>query len=153
MSASKRLIAADIFALIVFGVVVGGTVEVLSGLLSGLAFGQAFLNTVYSRGLSIPVNLTIARPYGVFRDWVMNVVGATESQNELYRTVVDTGAFIAFQLPVYIVILVVTGWTAEAIINASIGAVGTMVVSARPYGLWMQYCRKRFMPVRVLATV
>ncbi len=151
MSASKRIIAADIFALIVFGIVIGGTVEVLSGLMSGLAFSQAFINMVYSRGLSIPVNLTIARPYGIFRDWVMKVTGAGNSRHELFRTVTDTTAFIMFQLPVYVVILVITGWTWDAIISASVGAVFTMIVTARPYGLWMQYCRSWFVPAGMAA--
>ncbi|MCL6269430.1 L-alanine exporter AlaE [Sansalvadorimonas sp. 2012CJ34-2] len=151
MSASKRIIAADIFALIMFGIFIGGTVEVLSGLLSGLAFQQAFLNMVYSRGLSIPVNLTIARPYGIFRDWVMKITGAENSTNEVFRTVTDTAAFILFQLPVYVVILVITGWAWDAIVSASVGAVFTMIATARPYGLWMQFCRNRFVPASMMA--
>ena len=60
----KRETIADTFALISFGLVVGMSVELF---VAGLSIEQS----LHSRLLSIPVNLLIARPYGIYRDWIM----------------------------------------------------------------------------------
>ncbi|WP_281645952.1 L-alanine exporter AlaE [Parendozoicomonas sp. Alg238-R29] len=137
MSASKRIIAADIFSLILFGFVVGGSVELLMGL--------TIPQSLQSRLLSIPVNLVIARPYGVFRDWVLDK-GNAEKAGQFHRTLLDILAFIVFQMPVYMAILATTGADIETILASAVGQIGAMVFMARPYGLWMQFCRNRFVP-------
>lgn len=57
-----RSAAADIFALVVYSFIVGMAIEVF---LSGMSFSQS----LSSRLLSIPVNILIAWPYGIYRDW------------------------------------------------------------------------------------
>ena len=57
-----RSAAADIFALVVYSFIVGMLIEVF---ISGMSFNQS----LSSRLLSIPVNILIAWPYGVYRDW------------------------------------------------------------------------------------
>ena len=56
----KRETLADTFALISFGLVIGMLVEIL---VAGLTIEQS----LQSRLMSIPVNMLIARPYGIYR--------------------------------------------------------------------------------------
>ncbi len=59
-----RHAAADTFAMVVFCFVTGMIIEIF---VSGMTFQQSLA----SRTLSIPVNIAIAWPYGVFRDYVL----------------------------------------------------------------------------------
>ena len=70
----KRETLADTFALITFGLVVGMAVEIL---VAGLTIDQS----LQSRLLSVPVNMIIARPYGVYRDWMMGYSRFISIQN------------------------------------------------------------------------
>lgn len=56
-----RSAAADTFALVVYCFVIGMAIEIL---ISGMTFQQS----LSSRLVSIPVNILIAWPYGVYRD-------------------------------------------------------------------------------------
>ncbi|OED42918.1 hypothetical protein ACH42_11350 [Endozoicomonas sp. (ex Bugula neritina AB1)] len=132
----KREAIADTFALITFGLVVGMFVELF---VAGLTLEQS----IQSRLMSIPVNLLIARPYGIYRDWVIdwNVPG---KKNFLGSTLLDIIAFISFQIPVYAVLVGTTGAGIDQVMTACIGQIGAMVVMGRPFGLWMQMCRHWF---------
>ena len=132
----KREALADIFALITFGLVVGMFVEVF---IAGLTLDQS----VQSRLMSIPVNLLIARPYGIYRDWIMNW-NIPGRQGFVGSTFLDILAYISFQIPVYAVLVFVTGAGIEQVITACVGQIGAMVVMGRPFGLWMQVCRHWF---------
>ena len=136
MSHNRRIFVADTFALIVFGFIFGGAIE----LLTGLTLAQA----LQSRLLSIPVNMVVARPYGIFRDWIMKVGGA-EQGGAIRKIALDMTAFCLFQMPVYMSILATTGATLETILAASAGQIGGVLMIARPYGLWMQFCRKQML--------
>ena len=54
--------------------------------------------------------------------------------------------FFLFQIPVYMMALFAAGVPFEAILVAAAGQVVGMTVTARPYGLWLQFCRARFVP-------
>lgn len=132
----KREAVADTFALITFGLVVGMFVELF---VAGLTLDQS----LQSRLMSIPVNLLIARPYGIYRDWVIdwNMPG---KNNLLGSALLDVVAFVSFQIPVYAVLVGTTGAGIDQVITACVGQVGAMVVMGRPFGLWMQICRQWF---------
>ena len=137
----KRESIADIFALISFGLVVGMSVEIL---VAGLSLDQS----MQSRLLSIPVNMLIARPYGMFRDWLM-VVGGAEKGGFIRATLLDIAAFISFQIPVYALLVASTGASVDQVMAACMGQIGALVLMARPYGIWMQVCRNWFVGGRL----
>ena len=132
----NRKALADTFALITFGLVMGGSIELL---IAGLTFDQM----VQSRLVSIPINSLIARPYGIYRDWVMgwNVRGKKSAS---WAALLDVVAYLSFQIPVYAALLATTGAGVEQVLAACIGQMGVMVVMGRPFGLWMQVCRHWF---------
>ncbi|CAM3626486.1 L-alanine exporter AlaE [Parendozoicomonas haliclonae] len=142
MSASRRLIVADMFSLVIFSFFVNGSIELLSGL--------TFAQMLQSRVTAIPVNMVIARPYGLFRDAIMRFGGA-ENGGFLRKTGLDITSYILFQVPVYTLILLSAGVATDAIMTAVAGQMVGFVLAARPYGLWLQFCRTRFTKVAVAA--
>ncbi|MDW6092692.1 MULTISPECIES: L-alanine exporter AlaE [Vibrio] len=131
-----RHAAADTFAMVVFCFVTGMGIEVF---ISGMTLEQS----LSSRLLSIPVNIAIAWPYGLFRDFVLRS-GRRISPSGWMKNICDLFAYVAFQSPVYVGILWVVGATADQIITAvSTNAViscGMGVV----YGYFLDCCRRWF---------
>ncbi|EGR0057966.1 L-alanine exporter AlaE [Vibrio vulnificus] len=131
-----RHAAADTFAMVVFCFISGMIIEIL---ISGMTFQQSLA----SRTLSIPVNIAIAWPYGVFRDWVLRQ-GARVSTSGLMKNVSDLVAYVLFQSPVYAGILLAVGASKEQIITAvtsnAIISCGMGVL----YGYFLDMCRRWF---------
>ncbi|EHY1014295.1 L-alanine exporter AlaE [Vibrio vulnificus] len=131
-----RHAAADTFAMVVFCFISGMIIEIL---ISGMTFQQSLA----SRTLSIPVNIAIAWPYGVFRDWVLRQ-GARVSTSGLMKNVSDLVAYVLFQSPVYAGILLAVGASTEQIITAvtsnAIISCGMGVL----YGYFLDMCRRWF---------
>lgn len=131
-----RHAAADTFAMVVFCFISGMIIEIL---ISGMTFQQSLA----SRTLSIPVNIAIAWPYGVFRDWVLRQ-GAKVSTSGLMKNVSDLVAYVLFQSPVYAGILLAVGASTEQIITAvtsnAIISCGMGVL----YGYFLDMCRRWF---------
>ncbi|HFQ5335945.1 TPA: L-alanine exporter AlaE [Vibrio vulnificus] len=131
-----RHAAADTFAMVVFCFISGMIIEIL---ISGMTFQQSLT----SRTLSIPVNIAIAWPYGVFRDWVLRQ-GARVSTSGLMKNVSDLVAYVLFQSPVYAGILLAVGASTEQIITAvtsnAIISCGMGVL----YGYFLDMCRRWF---------
>ncbi len=131
--AIKREVLADIFALITFSLVTGLFIEIM---IAGLSIEQSMM----SRLLSIPVNLMIARPYGLYRDWIM-CKGRASGASQLRLTFLDVIAYVTFQLPVYAGLVASAGASVDQIVVACAMQVGGFVLLARPYGLYLQGCR------------
>ncbi|CAH8196315.1 L-alanine exporter AlaE [Vibrio aestuarianus] len=131
-----RHAAADTFAMVVFCFVSGMIIEIF---ISGMTFEQSLA----SRTLSIPVNIAIAWPYGVFRDFVLRL-GRKWSNSNLMKSISDLIAFVLFQSPVYAAILLVVGASTEQIITAvssnAIVSCGMGVL----YGYFLDMCRRWF---------
>ncbi|EPP5809493.1 L-alanine exporter AlaE [Vibrio vulnificus] len=131
-----RHAAADTFAMVFFCFISGMIIEIL---ISGMTFQQSLA----SRTLSIPVNIAIAWPYGVFRDWVLRQ-GARVSTSGLMKNVSDLVAYVLFQSPVYAGILLAVGASTEQIITAvtsnAIISCGMGVL----YGYFLDMCRRWF---------
>lgn len=131
-----RHAAADTFAMVVFCFISGMIIEIL---ISGMSFQQSLA----SRTLSIPVNIAIAWPYGVFRDWVLRQ-GAKVSTSGLMKNVSDLVAYVLFQSPVYAGILLAVGASTEQIVTA---VTSNAVISCGMgvlYGYFLDMCRRWF---------
>jgi len=127
---------ADTFALVTFTFLAGMFIEVV---LSGLTFGQS----LQSRLVSIPLNMIVARPYGIYRDWMFIKLRADKKGTRL-RMLADMIAFVSFMVPQYIAVLCWVGAEFQQIITACIIVTAMSLVIGRPYGLYMDLCRKVF---------
>ncbi|MCX4025260.1 L-alanine exporter AlaE [Endozoicomonas sp. SM1973] len=132
---SKRSLA-DTFAFISFAFVTGLFFEIV---VTGLSVEQS----LQSRLVNIPVNLLIATPYGLFRDWIFKLFNAVDA-SQIKRSVVDTLAFILFHPTVYGFTLVLIGANPEQIVTACSVLIVASVFMARPYGIYLQFCRGLF---------
>ena len=131
---SRSTIAADTFALVTFAIVLGMFVEVV---LSGLTLEQS----LQSRLLAIPLNVIIARPYGLYRDWLFRVTNA-EDRGRPIRILADIIAFSTFMLPQYAGVLWWVGAELPQILTACGTVVAMSLAVGRPYGLYMGFCRR-----------
>lgn len=131
-----RHAAADTFAMVVFCFVSGMIIEIF---ISQMTFEQSLA----SRTLSIPVNIAIAWPYGVFRDFMLRQ-GRRISETSLMKNVSDLVAYVLFQSPVYAAILYTVGASTDQIMTAvasnAVVSCGMGVI----YGYFLDMCRRWF---------
>ena len=96
-----RHAVADTFAMVVYCSVVNMLIEIF---LSGMTFEQS----LSSRLVAIPVNIIIAWPYGLYRDAIMRYARRISPKSGM-RTLADVVAYVTFQSPVYVAILLTVG--------------------------------------------
>jgi hypothetical protein len=125
---------ADIFAMVTFSFVTGMIIE--------MAIAEMTLKTsLISRGTSIPLNIVTARPYGIFRNWL---ISSFKPQKLVARMAVDFLAFISFQVPVYIIGLLIAGANLEQMMKAVASVIGFFMIMGPPYGVYLEQCRRLF---------
>lgn len=130
----KKQAWADILAMITYSTVIGLIVEIF---IAKLTLGQS----LRSRATSIPANFLTARPYGLYRDWVKNQLTSRLS-GAAWVIVADIIAFSSFQVPLYIVILMISGATLEQAVRSSVTVLFVSLVSGRPYGILLEFFRR-----------
>ena len=131
-----RHAVADTFAMVVYCSVVNMLIEIF---LSGMTFEQS----LSSRLVAIPVNIIIAWPYGLYRDAIMRYARRISPKSGM-RTLADVVAYVPFQSPVYVAILLTVGADWHQIVAAvSSNAVLSMLMGAL-YGYFLDYCRRLF---------
>ena len=131
-----RNAAADTFAMVVFCFISGMIIEIF---ISGMTFEQSLA----SRTLSIPVNIAIAWPYGMFRDFMLRQ-GERVSSTSMMKNMSDLLAYVLFQSPVYAAILFAVGASSDQILMA---VTSNAVISCGMgvlYGYFLDMCRKWF---------
>ena len=126
-----RSFLADTLALVVFFTITGALNE-------RFIAGMSWPEVAAARAIGAPLMVLTARPYGLWRDWVM---GWTRPSSALVR---DTVALLAFQLPIYAAIIWAGGAQGAEIVRGTGGAALLMLVSGRPYGLWLDLVRRWF---------
>ncbi len=131
-----RHAAADTFAMVVFCFISGMIIEIF---ISHMTFEQSLA----SRTLSIPVNIAIAWPYGVFRDFVLRQ-GRRISETALMKNVSDLVAFVMFQSPVYAAILYTVGASTEQMLTAVATNAAVSCGMGVLYGYFLDMCRRWF---------
>ena len=131
-----RHAVADTFAMVVYCSVVNMLIEIF---LSGMTFEQS----LSSRLVAIPVNIIIAWTYGLYRDAIMRYARRISPKSGM-RTLADVVAYVTFQSPVYVAILLTVGADWHQIVAAvSSNAVLSMLMGAL-YGYFLDYCRRLF---------
>ena len=130
----SRELVADTTALVVF--------FPLTGIVNERFFaGMDWADVAASRVIGAPLMVLTARPYGIWRDWVLHRADATRG---LDRLLWDTVALLTFQLPIYVAIIFAGGARGMDIVWAALGATAIMLLLGRPYGLWLDLVRRWF---------
>lgn len=137
-SAQSRLrhAVADTFAMVVYCTVVNMMIEIF---LSGMTFQQS----LSSRLVAIPVNIIIAVPYGFYRDFTMRQARRI-SPSGWMKNIADVVAYVTFQSPVYVAILLVVGADWHQIAAAVSSNIVVSMMMGAAYGYFLDYCRRLF---------
>ncbi|WP_395300685.1 L-alanine exporter AlaE [Enterobacter sp. ECC-175] len=131
-----RHAVADTFAMVVYCSVVNMMIEIF---LSGMTFEQS----LSSRLVAIPVNILIAWPYGMYRDAIMRCARRV-SPTGWVKNLADVLAYVTFQSPVYVAILLVVGADWHQIAAAVSSNVVVSMLMGAVYGYFLDYCRRLF---------
>lgn len=137
-SAQSRLrhAAADTFAMVVYCSVVNMLIEIF---LSGMSFEQS----LSSRLVAIPVNILIAWPYGFYRDGIMHYARRVNPAKWV-KNLADVLAYVTFQSPVYVVILLSVDADWHQIAAAVSSNIVVSMLMGAVYGYFLDYCRRLF---------
>ena len=79
----------------------------------------------------------VGRPYGLWRDWVMQHARG----NRLSLVPWDSFAFLSFQMPIYAAIVAVSGASGRGLLLGILGATIIMLALGRPYGAFLYWVR------------
>lgn len=90
-----------------------------------------------SRAIGLPLMILTARPYGVWRGWVVGGMPGPE-------VVRDTVALLPFQRPAYGAIILMGGADPAELMCGLAGVTVILLISGRPSGLWRAFIRRRF---------
>ncbi|EML2247596.1 L-alanine exporter AlaE [Klebsiella aerogenes] len=137
-SAQSRLrhAVADTFAMVVYCTVVNMMIEIF---LSGMTFEQS----LSSRLVAIPVNIIIAVPYGLYRDFAMRQARRISTSGWM-KNIADVVAYVTFQSPVYVLILLSVGADWHQIAAAVSSNILVSMMMGAVYGYFLDFCRRLF---------
>ena len=107
--------------------------------LSGMTFEQS----LSSRLVAVPVNILIAWPYGFYRDAVMRFA-RRYSPTGWMKNLADVVAYVTFQSPVYVAILLTVGADWHQIAAAVSSNIVVSMMMGAVYGYFLDYCRRLF---------
>ena len=132
-SPHRRAFVADTTALILFFTATGIINE---RYVAGMAWEQVFHARLLGAVLMVPTG----RPYGIWRDWVMQHARSSRSSRLLW----DSAALVSFQVPIYAAIIAVSGASGRGLLQGMLGATVIMLALGRPYGAFLNWVRMLF---------
>ena len=131
--ARRRTFLADTLALILFFTTTGILNE---RFVAGMTWEQVFHARLLGAILMVPVG----RPYGIWRDWIMQHARPDRMSQLLW----DSLALVSFQVPIYAAIIAVSGASGRGLLLGVLGATMMMLALGRPYGAFLNWVRTLF---------
>ena len=134
LSPRTRSFIADTLALVVF-------FTITSGINERIIAGMAWDEVVVARSFGALLMVLTARPYGLWRDWLFKTVNP---KTRVTGLLTDCISLLVFQVPIYVVILMVGGAEGAAILKGTAGFAIAMLLLGRPYGVFLDFVRTLF---------
>jgi len=134
LSPRTRSFIADTLALVVF-------FTITSGINERFIAGMAWDEVVVARSFGAVLMVLTARPYGLWRDWLFKIVNP---KTRVTGLLTDCISLLVFQVPIYVVILMVGGAEGAAILKGTAGFATAMLLLGRPYGVFLDFVRTLF---------
>ncbi|AJF74805.1 alanine transporter [Raoultella ornithinolytica] len=132
-SMRRTAFIADTAALILFFTTTGIINE---RVIAGMTWEQVLHARLLGAALMVPV----ARPYGIWRDWLMRRAGPGRVSQLLW----DSAALVSFQVPIYALIIAFSGASGIGLVRGTLGAALMMLCLGRPYGAFLNWVRRLF---------
>ena len=126
----RRAFIADTTALILFFTTTGIINE---RFIAGMTWEQV----LHARSLGAALMVPIGRPYGIWRDWIMQHARPDRMSQLLW----DSLALVSFQVPIY---AEVSGASGRGLLLGVFGATAMMLALGRPYGAFLNWVRALF---------
>ena len=117
----RRAFIADTTALILFFTTTGIINE---RFIAGMTWEQVFHARLLGAVLMVPVG----RPYGIWRDWLMQ----RARPDRLSQLLWDSLALVSFQVPIYAAIIAISGASGRGLLLGVLGATIMMLALGRP---------------------
>lgn len=102
--------------------------------------GMTWEQVLHARLLGALLMVPVARPYGLWRDWLMRRARAGRVSQLLW----DSLALVSFQVPIYAAIIAFSGASGSGLLRGTLGAALMMLVLGRPYGAFLNGVRSLF---------
>ena len=132
--------AADVFALNTFCYFISIPIE--------LGFAQMSLEThLHARLIGLFIITSTARPFGIWRDWIFKRCKLTEQNKGLFPYVVDTFAYLSFEMPLYLINLSISGASPDQMIRSVFIFCLIAGVVGRPYGIYRTFLRAKIFKI------
>ncbi len=124
----------DVLALNSFSYIVSAPIELLVA-------GMSFEEHLKVRFFAFLLNTLVARPFGMWREFVVAKTQLQASDGFFKTYWVDTLIFFSFQLPLYIGNLLLGGADFQEIWKASVTVAAIAGTLGRPYGVFLDWLR------------
>lgn len=102
--------------------------------------GMPWDQVLHARLLGAILMVPVARPYGLWRNWVMQRARSGRFSKLLW----DSIALVSFQVPIYAAIIAFSGASGSGLVRGAIGATFMMLLLGRPYGVFLNWVRGLF---------
>ncbi|WP_404685018.1 L-alanine exporter AlaE [Raoultella terrigena] len=102
--------------------------------------GMTWEQVLHARLLGAVLMVPVARPYGIWRDWLMRRAGPGRVSQLLW----DSAALVSFQVPIYALIIAFSGASGSGLVRSTLGAALMMLCLGRPYGAFLNWVRRLF---------
>lgn len=102
--------------------------------------GMDWDDVLEARLLGAALMIPVARPYGLWRDWLMRRARPTTWS----RIAWDSLALVSFQVPIYAAIIAVSGASGRGLVLGILSATVIMLASGRPYGAFLNRVRRLY---------
>ncbi len=89
-------------------------------------------------------NTITGRPYGIYRDYMMDKLNITDESHAFKKYAADVFIFATGQTPIYLLYLTVAGADYENMIKGATFLTLIAPVAARPQGITYEHCREQF---------
>ncbi|RBW42777.1 L-alanine exporter AlaE [Psychromonas sp. B3M02] len=127
-----RCFIIDTVATVVFFTLLAASTELFIA-------GMDPYEVLVTRLIMIPMMVVTARPYGIWRDFLFKAAKPTTGWG---NTLVDSLAFMIFQVPIYVLTLVIAGADSKEIMSLIASSSLIMLVISRPFGVYLELVRK-----------
>ena len=126
-----RCFIIDTVATVIFFTIIAASTELFIA-------GMELREVLITRLIMVPMMVLTGRPYGMWRDWFFKV---TNPMTQWSRTIVDSLAFMIFQLPIYVLTLAIAGADVKEIISLIVSTSALMLIVSRPFGIYLEHVR------------
>lgn len=126
----------DVFTMNLFSYLVALPIELLIA-------GMSFKEHLQVRLVALLLNTVVARPFGLWRSYLVNKFGVTQNSGWLKTYLVDTLIFLSFQMPLYVGNLILGGADMMEILKATMTVSLIAGTLGRPYGIMLDWMRVR----------